>query len=843
MPLSNHSIVVHKFGGAALANAAAIANVGTILLAEPDTSLRVVVTSALEGVTNQLLSVIAATRAGNDEAARAIINALRARHLDVGNEVLVGDEQSVARAALNRSINSSCDALGRQVADVTVDDPDGALSDAILAHGERMAARIVCEMLVARGTPSVVVDGALLIQTDGRHGNAAPDLARTDAMAPRVLEAAFVDARTVVVPGFIGAARDGSVVTLGRGGSDLTAAVVARAMDAREVVLWKDVPGCMTADPRIVPEARVVPLLDAREASELAYYGAKVLHPRTLLPLRAGMTLRLRPFADPTAAGTTIVVGRVARGAPVRAISGMSSQALVAVSGTGMLGVPGVAARVFTVLAELHISVSMISQASSEQSICFTIPSDRAGEVADRLAAAFSEELARGEVEEIICRSGLTTVAVVGSGMARTPGIAARIFNSVSHAGVNVIAIAQGSSERNVSFVVDETEAVAAVRAVHATFRLDKVGGGKATRHAEPTDIILLGMGRVAQELVTQFAALPPRKGKAMRIVGIIDRSGYVFRSRGMTARQLATLVQDKQKGITLDKAADGRAASALEAVHFMGSHALTRPVLVDVASGDTASALARAVAHGMDLVLANKAPLASRMAEARRILQDARDSGRRVLHEATVGAGLPIIDTLQQLHASGDRVDSVDSSPSGTMGFLFSEMGRGRKFSDVVQDAMARGYTEPDPRDDLCGLDVARKGLILARMLGYRGEMTDVSVESLVPEFLRDVTAAEFLAQLPSCDAEWAGRVAEARDRGEVLRYRARATRGGVKVGLVSAPVGSALASLDGTDNLFVFTTARYRNRPLVISGPGAGVEVTAAGVLGDVLRLTSAL
>ena len=327
-----------------------------------------------------------------------------------------------------------------------------------------------------------------------------------------------------------------------------------------------------------------------------------------------------------------------------------------------------------------------------------------------------------------------------------------------------------------------------------------------------------------------------------MRIVGIIDRSGYVFRSRGMTARQLATLVQDKQKGIALDQAAGGRPASALEAVNFMASHALTRPVLVDVASGDTAPALASAVSHGMDLVLANKAPLASRMAEARRILQDARDSGRRVLHEATVGAGLPIIDTLQQLHASGDRVDSVDSSPSGTMGFLFSEMGRGRKFSDVVLDAMARGYTEPDPRDDLCGLDVARKGLILARMLGYAGEMSDVSVESLVPESLQDVTPSEFLAQLPGCDAEWAQRVAEARERGEVLRYRARATRGGVKVGLVSAPVGSALASLDGTDNLFVFTTARYRNRPLVVSGPGAGVEVTAAGVLGDVLRLTTA-
>ncbi|MBC7671203.1 MAG: aspartate kinase, partial [Polaromonas sp.] len=812
------------------------------LRAEPDTARYVVVTSALEGVTNQLLSAIAAARAGDYGATRAITDALRVRHLEVGDGVLAGDAHAAARAALHRSINESCDTLAQQVETVTGDAPDGALTDAILAHGERMAARIVCSMLVAQGNPSVVVDGALLVQTDGRHGNAAPDLARTDAMAPGVMGQKFLEAQIVVVPGFIGAARDGTVVTLGRGGSDLTAAVLARALEAREVVLWKDVPGCMTADPRIVPEARVVPLLDAREASELAYYGAKVLHPRTLLPLRAGMTLRLRPFADPSAAGTTIVVGRVARGAPVRAISGMSSQALVAVSGTGMLGVPGVAARVFTALAELHISVSMISQASSEQSICFTIPADRAAEVADRLGAAFAEELARREVDEIIVRSGLTTVAVVGSGMARTPGIAARIFNAVSHAGVNVIAIAQGSSERNVSFVVDETEAVAAVRAVHATFRLDKVGGGKAARHAEPTDIILLGLGRVAQELVTQFAALPPRKGKGMRIVGIIDRSGYVFRSRGMTARQLATLVQDKQRGIALDQAADGRSASALAAVNFMASHALTRPVLVDVASGDTAPALASAVAHGMDLVLANKAPLASRMAEARRILQDARESGRRVLHEATVGAGLPIIDTLQQLHASGDRVDSVDSSPSGTMGFLFSEMGRGRKFSDVVLDAMARGYTEPDPRDDLCGLDVARKGLILARMLGYTGEMSDVSVESLVPESLRDVTASDFLARLPECDTEWAQRVADARDRGEVLRYRARATRGGVKVGLVNAPVGSALASLDGTDNLFVFTTARYRNRPLVVSGPGAGTEVTAAGVLGDMLRLTTA-
>ena len=841
MPPSTSPVVVHKFGGAALADAAAIIDVVELLGADVTDQRRVVVTSALQGVTNQLVAAIEHARNGDIIAAAAVGEAVRGRHLEVARGMHGDTTLPDIQDELLTRIVQACDALDDQLSALSKGIlPAAPLSDGILALGERLAAQILCVALEGRGVKSVVVDATRLVFTDGRHGNAAPDLARTDVIAPAVIDAVFEAHDVVIVPGFIGAGHDGAVVTLGRGGSDLTAAVLARAIGAHEVILWKDVPGVMTADPRIVPEARVVAILDAREASELAYYGAKVLHPRTLLPLRAGMTLRLRPFGDSAATGTTIVVGRVARGAPVRAISGMSQQALVAVSGTGMLGVPGVAARVFGALAASHISVSMISQASSEQSICFTVPADRADDVGDLLRAAFEEELARREVDEIIVRSGLTTIAVVGSGMAHTPGIAARIFGAVADAGVNVVAIAQGASERNVSFVVDETESAAAVRAVHSAFRLDKVGGGRATRRAEPTDVILLGMGRVAQELVAQFASVARRKGRAMRIVGLIDRSGFIFQPRGMTARQLDAAVRLKQQGGTLDTASSGRAGTALDAVNFMAAHALMRPVLVDVASGDTAPALASAVVHGMDLVLANKVPLAGTMAGARKIMQEARASGRRVLHEATVGAGLPVIDTLQQLHASGDRVDSVDSSPSGTMGFLFSEMGRGRRFSDAVRDAMSRGYTEPDPRDDLCGLDVARKGIILARMLGYTGEMADVNLESLVPEALQDVSPAAFLEALPSLDAEWEQRIAAARARGEVLRYRARATRGGVRVGLVSVPVGSALASLDGTDNLFVFSTARYKNRPLVVSGPGAGVEVTAAGVLGDVLRLT---
>ncbi len=844
MALQSSPIVVHKFGGAALADAAAISHVAAILATELTGPARVVVTSALQGVTNVLLSAIGHSLAGEHAEARAIVNALKAREHAVAEGVVAGgdDASREVSARLAVHVGEMHDELERQL--VTLgggEGPSPALSDAILAHGERLAARIVCAMLAGRGLPSVVVDGAALVQTDGRHGNAAPDLVQTDALAAGIIGPFLDRGLIVVVPGFIGAGSNGAVVTLGRGGSDLTATVLARALNAREVTLWKDVPGCMTADPRLVPGARVVATLDAREASELAYYGAKVLHPRTLIPLRHGMTLRLRPFADPAAAGTTIVVGRVARGAPVRAISGISQQALVAVSGTGMMGVPGVAARVFGTLAAAHVSVSMISQASSEQSICFTVPSDRATEVADRLRTAFAEELARREVDEIGVRSDLTTVAVVGSGMARTPGIAARIFSAVAQAGVNVVAIAQGASERNVSFVVDDREAPAAVRAVHAAFRLDKVGGGRAARRDEHTDVILLGMGRVAWELVRQLADAV-RRGAPLRIVGVIDQRGFVFHPRGLSSRRLAALVLSKRRGESLDQAPGGRAAPARDAVDFMASHALSRPVLVDVASGDTALALLAGITHGMDLVMANKVPLASRLSVARAILDGAKANGRRVLHEATVGAGLPVIDTLQQLHASGDRVDSVDSSPSGTMGFLFSEMGRGRAFSDAVKAAMARGYTEPDPRDDLCGLDVARKGLILGRMLGYTGEMSDVTLESLVPESLRDVSREVFLAALSECDAEWAARVSEARARGEVLRYRARATRGGVRVGLVSAPVGSALASLDGTDNLFVFTTLRYRERPLVVSGPGAGAQVTAAGVLGDVLRLTAA-
>lgn len=825
------SVSVHKFGGAALADASGIRNAVALIAADTGGG-RVVVTSAVRGVTDLLIEL---TRAGGEDA-EARVARLAELHERLADALV--SESARRRALGEEHAELVAELRARHRALGEGDGPAAALSDAILAFGERAAARLLRAACEEQGVCATVVDAAALIHTDGRHGDAAPELARSE-VAIRSTVLPLVHEAVVVVPGFLGRGPAGEVVTLGRGGSDLTATVLARALDARQVTLWKDVPGFMTADPRAVPCARVVPLLDGREAAELAYYGAKVLHSRTLAPLRAGTTLRLRPFGEPTAAGTTIVVGRSVRGAPVRAIAAIADQALVTVSGTGMLGVPGVAARVFRTLAAAGVSVSTISQASSEQSICFTLPDRRTGETAAALEQEFAEEIRRREIDGVSVVRELTTVAVVGSGMAHTPGIAARLFGAVADAGVNVVAIAQGATERNISFVVSAEQGAQAVRAVHAAFHLDKQGGGQVARRRPATDIVLLGVGRVARELLAQIQGVRAREGVALRVVGLVDRSGFLFAPRGLTDRQVDVVLRTKERGGALSAIAGARPGSADAALRYIAGHALSHPVLVDVASGDTSPALLHAAEQGLDLVLANKAPLATELAVARRILQPAAGERRRVLHEATVGAGLPVIDTLRQLVASGDRVEAIDCSPSGTMGFLFSELGRGEPFSEVVRRALALGYTEPDPRDDLSGLDVARKGLILSRMLGYTGGMDDVALESLVPPELAAVGREEFLNALAAHDEVWSRRVREARERGEVIRYRVRVTRRGVRVGLASVPAGTALASLDGTDNLFVFTTARYRDRPLVVAGPGAGTAVTAAGVLGDVLRL----
>src|SRR5216110_3289066 len=601
MPRTARPIEIHKFGGASLASGAAIAQTVTIIQARRLAPM-VVVVSAMAGVTDALLELAAAAIQRGPDGARATVAALCAQHLDAVRALLRPGPRTDELVQTIEHAFAEVEPLAAGLRILRELTP--RTTDYLVARGEQLSARIVAAALDCAGCPATYVDAAAVIQTDGTFGNASPDLARTERSARHVLRPLLARGVVPVVPGFLGAAPDGQVATLGRGGSDLTATLLARVLGAREVSLWKDVPGVLTADPRTVPDARVIPQLHVREAAELAYYGAKVLHPRALGPvLRRSVAVRIRPFTEPASLGTEISRRRTLSAYPVKAVSAIPKQALLTVTGSGMLGVPGIAARAFAAVHHEGISISLISQASSEQSICFSVPEEHAERARKGLAATFRREIDRVEV-----RAGAATLVVVGLGMAGTPAIAARIFSALAEAKINVIAIAQGSSELNLSLVVDGGDAARALRAVHAAFQLSKIGGGMGA-HPERSDVVLLGFGQIGRTLATLIAKVK-QNALRLQVVGLVDRSGFVFDPRGLPPRRLAALAAAKAKATPLAKVAGGRRASATDAVTFVASHALSNPILVDVTAADTTETLKTALAAGMHVVLANKRPI-----------------------------------------------------------------------------------------------------------------------------------------------------------------------------------------------------------------------------------------
>jgi bifunctional aspartokinase / homoserine dehydrogenase 1 len=834
---------VYKFGGASLGDGGAFRHAAAIVKRGQEGGVPLVaVCSAPAGVTDLLLEVAERARAGDEARVQAAARTLREKYAAILREL-------DAPGKLERELADQIEVALRELETLAgglavLRELTPRTSDLVVSRGERLGTRLFVSALRAAGIKAEYVDAMELIVTRGPFGGAAPDLEATDAKVRKRLRPMLAAGTVPVVPGFLGLYQPRpdeppALVTLGRGGTDLTATLVGRALGAARVSLWKDVPGLMTADPRVVPDARIIPQLNVREAAELAYYGAKVLHPRALIPLAdKEIPLFVRPFGEPAQAGTEISARHTLDEYPVKALSAISGQALVTVAGRGLIGVPGVAARTFATLSDHGMSVSLITQSSSEQSICFTVPEKEARLAKEHLERAFAAEIARREVESVEVEPGMATVAVVGLGMAGTPGIAARVFSALAAANINLVAIAQGSSELNISFVVTASESAAAQRAIHQSFQLAKIGGGRVS-HAEVVDVVVLGFGQIGRTLAGLIARRRAVRGEPrVRVVGVVDRSGFAFDARGFSGRRLGELSGWKEQGRPFATAPGGQVGTPAEAVGFFARHALSRPVLVDVTADETGPVLLGALKAGLDLVLANKRPLSGPKGDRDALLATAEAHGRRVLFEATVGAGLPVLDTFRKLVESGDKVLKIEGCVSGTLGFLFTELGRGRKFSEALQAAMDKGFTEPDPRDDLSGADVGRKALILGRLLGYAGEPGDVVVENLVPEAGRGVAREEFLSRLPAWDADWEKRVDVARGRQEVLRYVATVTRGKIRVGLQSVGAGSPFAALKGTDNQIAFTTTRYKS-PLVIRGAGAGLQVTAGGVLNDLLAL----
>jgi aspartokinase/homoserine dehydrogenase 1 len=829
---------VHKFGGASLADSSAVRHALHIVQSHGQGPL-VVVISAMAGVTDAILTLSHEATGSDQRTTASLLTQLRFRHEEVVRALLpMGRNQATILHQVG-TLFQELEALLQGLR--PPDEPTPRTKDLVLAYGERLSARLFTAGLQALGIRCKYVDALEVIHTDALHGHASPDLDRTARSVRQILGPLLSHDTIPVLPGFLGAAPNGDLTTLGRGGSDLTATLVAHGLDARGVYLWKDVPGLLTADPRVVADARVVPELHPREAAELAYYGAKVLHPRALIPLAGRpIPIHVRPFADPSAAGTE-VSERVPGGRhPVRALSAAPGQALVTVTGNGMLGVPGIAARTFAALHSRNISVSLITQASSEHSICFSVPEPLADLANESLLREFEGEISRQEIDGVEVSPGMATIAVVGLGMHGTPGVAAAVFTALAAAGISVVAIAQGSSELNISLVVPAERAAEAQRRIHAAFQLSRIAGG-AVVQPERMELVILGMGQIGRALAALLRRVK-RPALSLRVVAVIDRSGFIFDPQGLSPKRLSALAAQKRKGRQLADLPDGQALPSQAAVEHIARYALTRPVLVDLTADDTASVLEQALIGGMDLVLANKRPLAAERTVSDLLWQTARARGRRILHEATVGAGLPIIDTYHKLAESGDQVERIEGLLSGTLGSVLDDVSAGVPFSRAVKRAMERGYTEPDPREDLSGMDVARKALILARLLGYPGELASRSVESLVPPWAQSLTKEEFLQRIGELDTEWSIRAREARKSGAVLRYIAQVTPSKVAVGVRAVPESSPFARVRGSDNQLVFTTARYKTNPLVITGPGAGAEVTAAGVLNDILRLAGA-
>jgi len=834
-PRNRRAPEVHKFGGASLADPPAVRHAIHLVRSNRPKPM-VIVVSAMAGVTDALLELAGLYGTGDPRTGAALVDQLRIRHEEVAHALVPpGRNRTAVLSAINESFDELKALIGslRQSHELTPRTRDGLLS-----RGEELSAALFAAGAEAEGLEVKLVDALQVIRTDSTHGQASPDLALTDRAAQSLLLPLLERGTIPVVPGFLGADSEGELTTLGRGGSDLTATLLARALGATQVHLWKDVPGFLTADPKVVPDARVIQQLHSREAAELAYYGAKVLHPRALIPLTGRrVSLRVRPFADPASPGTEVSERAHPGRLPVKAISASGGQSLITVTGNGMLGVPGIAARTFAALHGRNISVSLISQASSEHSICFTVPEALAEAAQQGLLDEFEKEIRGQEIDGVEITPGMATIAVVGLGMHGKPGVAATTFAALASAQINVVAIAQGSSELNISVVVSNLSSGEAQRRIHAAFRLSRIAGG-AVVQPERMELVLLGFGQIGRALAVQLAQVK-RPSLALHIVALIDRSGFVFEAGGINPKRMQSLAARKSRGEPLAKLPGGTPSSGTEALAHISAHALTRPVLVDLTADETGPLLEQALGEGMDLVLANKRPLAGDRAASDALWQAARARGRRILHEATVGAGLPIIDTYHKLVDSGDKVERIEGLLSGTLGYVLSQLSSGAPFSKAVREAMELGYTEPDPREDLSGMDVARKALILARLLGYTGELDRDSVESLVPQWAQSLRKDEFLSRLEQLDPPWAARVENAQRGGQVLRYVASVTAREIAVGVRAVPASSPLAGAKGSENQLIFTTSRYKANPLVITGPGAGAEVTAAGVLNDILRV----
>lgn len=815
---------VFKFGGSSIASAAKIGNVAGIIRNELSRSPLTVVVSAVGKVTD-MLAEAGALAAKGDAGWRQKLDGIASLHEGIIME-LFPDDAFGLRAWLHEMMAELNDVLHGVF---LLRELSGKSQALILSYGERLSCRIVSACLQQQGTPSECVDARTLIVTDDNHCFAKVDrLATGKLIRERLVRFDPVP----VVTGFIASATDGSVTNLGRGGSDFTATILGAALHADEVWIWTDVDGFYSADPKRVPDAKVIPEVSYAEAMELSHAGAKVLHPLAVQPvMKASIPLLIRNSFNPESPGTRIGHEAVIADAHPRPVTGLTSinrVVLLSLSGSGMAGVPGTASRIFTCLARHSINIIFISQASSEQSISLAIAPGQAEMAKKALELEYAREIEDRRIEPVSIRRDLAMVAVVGNKMSGHPGVSAQLFETLGKNGVNVIAVAQGANEMNISLVIDSADENKALNCIHESFFLSM----------RKVHVFIAGTGTIAKNLISQIRAHRTTLQQEMEldvvVCGLANTRSMLIDRKGIDLDRWEELMKsrDDHDGIG-------------QYVRLIQEENLHNTVVVDcTASRQVAESYPRLLEANISVATANKLGMAGPWGLYRKIMDAQRSSNARFLYETNVGAGLPIINTLNDLKNSGDRIVCIEGVLSGTLSFIFNELRKGGRFSEIVRGAKAAGYTEPDPRDDLSGADFARKLLILGRELGYRLEYDDVECQSLVPESCRgEMTPAEFLDRLASVDDWYAAEMESAAGEGMTIAFTGELRDGKATVGLKRVPLNSPVAGLNGTENLVVFTTERYLRTPLVVKGPGAGGEVTAGGVFADILRIASYL
>lgn len=806
---------VLKFGGSSVGSAETIEQVVEIIRETRRSGPCAVVLSAMQGTTDALIDAGRSAENGDDGYIELISN-ISTRHVETIGK-LFGDEHNGILDFVEstvKELENLCEGvrLVRELSAKTL--------DRILSFGEIVASRIVSAKLTAAGLANEWKDSRLVIKTDSNHGSGLVDFRATNSLMRQHFESSSSSLH--IFPGFIASDAKGYTTTLGRGGSDYTAAIIAAAIDAEILEIWTDVSGMMTADPRFVRNVRQISHINYREAMELSHFGAKVIYPPTIQPVMAkGIPVLIKNTFDPQNAGTVIEAESTQEKDMIRGITSIDKITVLNLEGSGMVGIPGFSKRLFDALSRSQINVILITQSSSEHSICVAIEEKFADEAKRAVDREFEFEINLGKIEPLKVENGFSILALVGDNMKEHTGVSGKMFTTLGHNGINIHAIAQGSSERNISAIISSKDVQKAVNTLHEEFFSD---GNKQI------NLFIAGVGTVGSRLIEQLRTQHQHLLDELRLN--IHVAGIANSKRALIAENvdLETYKTDLESAEKM---------SITELGQTIVEQNLRNSVFVDVtASADVVDIYSKLLERSVSVIACNKIAASSSFENYSNLKDTAREFGANFFFETNVGAGLPVINTLNDLRRSGDKVNRIEAVLSGTLNFVFNNYDGTRKFADVVRQAQDEGYTEPDPRLDLNGTDVARKILILAREAGNRIEMEDIENSPFLPESCLEGSVDDFYAEMERHEDHFRRLLDDAVSKGLRLKYIASLKDGKASVGLQSIGPDHNFANLSGKDNAVLFYTTRYSEQPLVVKGAGAGADVTAAGVFADIIR-----